>query len=240
MNSFLTKSKSLFKNINLLNMLLAAVLILMADHTILPFMNANIRYMLPSPKKAVETKEEKPAEHSPPSPSDYIIVSEENLFHPERKIPAEKKAEEAPLPKPEIVLYGTLIADNTSLAYLEDLKAPRSTLGRGKRQIVLKKGDTLSGFTLKEVDPDKIVMVRGEEKIVVHVLEPGKPKTREGAAPAVRAAPGQLPQAPQATPSVASPPKPALPQSLVRQPSFPKTRAPMTPAEERVRQFFTR
>ncbi len=240
MNSFLTKSKSLFKNINLLNMLLAAALILVADHTILPFTNANIRYMLPSPKKAVETKEEKPAEHSPPSPADYIIVSEENLFHPERKIPAEKKAEEAPLPKPEIVLYGTLIADNTSLAYLEDLKSPRSTLGRGRRQIVLKKGDTLSGFTLKEIDPDKIVMVRGEEKMVVHVLEPGKAKAREAFAPTGQAAHGQTLQAPQRMPSVASPPKPALPQSLTPQRSFPKTRAPLTPGDERARQFFTR
>jgi hypothetical protein len=244
MSGLLNKSKSLFKNINLLNVLLAAVLVLVADYAVLPFTSANIKYVLPAPKKAVEKKEEKPAEHSPPSPSDYIIVSEENLFHPDRKIPAEKKAEEAPLPKPEIVLYGTLIAGDTRLAYLEDLKSPRSTLGRGKRQITLKIGDTLSGFTLKEIDPDKIVMARGEEKIIVHVLEPGKPKAREGAAPAVQTARGQPYQAPQGTPQwtppVASSQRPPLPRPLFQPPPTSKTVAPMTPADARARQFFTK
>lgn len=240
MNSLSTKGKSFLKNINLLNMLLAAVLIFAADYSVLPFSNARIRYMPPSPKKAVASKEEKPAELNPPSPSDYIIVSEENLFHPERKIPAEKKAEEAPLPKPEVVLYGTLIAGDTRFAYLEDLKSPRSTLGRGKRQITMKLGDTLSGFTLKEIDPDRIVMLRGEEKMLVHVLEPGKPKAREGAAPAVQTARGQPPQMPQWTPPAASSQQPPSPRSLFQPAPPTKTIAPMTPADARARQFFTR
>ncbi len=107
--------------------------------------------------------------------SDYSIISDENLFHPERKIPIEKK-EEKPLPKPEFVLYGTLISENLSLAYLEDLKEPYTSPGRGKRQIPLRAGDTLSGFTLKEIYTDKVVMIRGEEKIVLNLTDPIRKK----------------------------------------------------------------
>ena len=57
---------------------------------------------------------------------------------------------------------------------------PQSTPGRGKRQTTLKKGDTLSGFTLKEIEKDKIVMVRGEDSIVVHLTGSSKSKTRAG------------------------------------------------------------
>jgi hypothetical protein len=74
------------------------------------------------------------------------------------------------LPKPEFVLYGTLITDDLRLAYMEDLKAPRNSPGRGKRQTALKKGDTLSGFTLKEIEADRIIMARGEESLTVKVL----------------------------------------------------------------------
>jgi type II secretory pathway component PulC len=223
-------------------MLLAAVLIVMADYTVLPLINTNINFRLPSHKEAVEVKKpEKHAEDSLPSLSDYIIVGEENLFHPERKIPTEKKAEEKPVPKPEFVLYGTLIANNTSLAYLEDLKAPKTTPGRGNRQIVLKEGDALSGYTLKEVDPDKVVMVRGEEKMTVYVIEPGKPKARGEAPPAVQGARGQHVQVHRRTFSSASPSKSTLPRSLLHQaPPVPKTRAPLTPGDERARQFFER
>lgn len=147
-------------------------------HIISPMLDLKVKYALPAAKKPVGGEIEVPAEKQIPSITEYTKVSEENLFHPERKIPVEKK-EEKPLPKPEFVLYGTLITDTISLAYLEDLKVPRSTVGRGKRQISMKKGDTLSGFTLKEIEADKIVMVRGEEKMVVSLNDPAHPKKRE-------------------------------------------------------------
>ena len=113
-----------------------------------------------------------------------MIISEENPFHPERKIPVEKKAEQ-PLPKPEFVLYGTLITDDLKMAYLEDLKAPRSTSGRGKRQVALKQGDSLSGFRVKEIEAGKVVMVRGDDRIIVPIIDPAH--TREGQATTVQA-----------------------------------------------------
>jgi hypothetical protein len=200
------KLKYIFRNINLLNIILIAAIILMAKYTILPLFSINIKYTLPAEKKIVHEKEGIPAESHIPSPSDYIIIAEENLFHPERKIPVEKK-DEQPLPKPEFVLYGTMITDNTKLAYLEDKKSPHTTTGRGKRQVTLRKGDSLSGFTLKEIEQDKVVMVRGDETIIVNVTDSKKERSIEGTSKAQQT-PTQRTPAP--TPSIPKrvPPKP--------------------------------
>jgi hypothetical protein len=155
--------------------------VLFAGYWLSPVLAAKIKFALPATRKSVEAKgEEKTSQPQPPSVTEYNLISEENLFHPERRIPPEKKADEAPLPKPDFVLYGTLIADDIKLAYLEDLKAPRSTAGRGKRHTALRKGDTMSGFTLKEIDSDKVVMARGEEKMIVPIVDPSHPKARDG------------------------------------------------------------
>jgi hypothetical protein len=92
------------------------------------------------------------------------------------------KKEEQPLPKPDLVLYGTLITDTLNLAYIEDLKAPRSSPGRGKRQTAAKQGDMFNGFILKEIHTDRIVLVRGEEKLVIAINDSAHPKDRAASA----------------------------------------------------------
>lgn len=108
-----------------------------------------------------------------PSPVDYAAISNQNLFHPERRIPPEKK-EAKPLPRPDVVLYGTIVSADLNLAYVEDKKAPKSTPGRGVRQVVLKKGDGLSGFVLKEIEKDRIVLVRDGEIMTVYLSDSKK------------------------------------------------------------------
>lgn len=206
--------KYFFRNINLLNLILLAIIVLIL-YTIFPSFKMQLKYSLPAIKKSLDNQEEKLLESRTHiiSPSDYMPISEENLFHPERRIPPEKKVEQ-PLPKPEFVLYGTLITNDTSFAYLEDAKEPRNTPGRGKRQITLEKGDTLSGFNLKEVKVDSIVMARGEEKITIYVYNRNNPKKRESMAP-----PSTVPKVPQ-QPAAKTPPvqtKPALSQSTTKQ-----------------------
>ncbi len=176
--------RPVLKNINLLNILLLAILVVFAFRVFMPALYQDIRYLLPPAKKSFEAEEKPLLQQKLPSLSDYMIVSEENPFHPERKIPIEKKVEQ-PLPKPEFVLYGTLITDDLKMAYLEDLKAPRSTSGRGKRQVALKQGDSLSGFRVKEIEAGKVVMVRGDDRIIVPIIDPAH--TREGQATTVQA-----------------------------------------------------
>jgi hypothetical protein len=176
--------RPVLKNINLLNILLLAIVVVFAFRVFMPALYQDIRYLLPPAKESFEAEEKPLLQQKLPSLSDYMIISEENPFHPERKIPVEKKVEQ-PLPKPEFVLYGTLIAGDLKLAYLEDLKSPRSTSGRGKRQVALKQGDSLSGFTLKEIEAGKVVMVRGDDKIIVPIIDPTH--AREGQATTAQA-----------------------------------------------------
>ena len=185
--------RPVLRNINLLNILLLAIVLVFALSVFMPALYQDIRYPPACrQKKRVEVEQDALLQQKMPSLSDYMIISEENPFHPERKIPVEKKAEQ-PLPKPEFVLYGTLITDDLKMAYLEDLKAPRSTSGRGKRQVALKQGDSLSGFALKEIEAGKVVMVRGDDKIIVPIIDPSH--AREGQATTVQAEQPQRPKA---------------------------------------------
>ncbi|NWF51617.1 MAG: hypothetical protein HXY47_00855 [Nitrospirae bacterium] len=175
----MNRLKSLLRNINLLNIILVVIALLIANYVVLPLLDIKIKFNPANPKNIHEIKDEIISDVPSQSPSDYMVIAEHNLFHPQRIIPPEKK-EDQPLPKPEFVLYGTLISDDISIAYMEDKKSPRSTPGRGKRQTVLKKGDTMSGYTLKEIDHEHVVMVKGEESLIVKVIDPGIKKDREG------------------------------------------------------------
>ena len=197
------------KNFNLLNCILVAAVLVFTFSFLLPQRDSNLA-IVPSPlkKKPVEKTQTEPPKAQNPSPMDYVVVADENLFHPERRIPPEKKAE-AVLPKPEFVLFGTLIAPNLSIAYMEDKKAPVTTPGRGNRQTTLKKGELLSGFTLKEIMKDKVVMARGEETIQVPLENPGSPKKRE----TLQTTPGPQPQTPGmpgSFPTAAGQPRPPV------------------------------
>jgi hypothetical protein len=178
----------LLKNLNLLNVLLAAALVAAAHYIVFPLVNEKPAFSPPAIKALPEQVKNHTAAGEPAAASsDYTVIADQNLFNPDRKIPVDK-LQEKNLPKPELVLYGTLIADNISLAYVEDQKSPLTTAGRGKRLRVLKKGDTLSGFVLKSIEPDRIVLARGEEVMTVTIET--KNRTKESQAPPVPAAGG--------------------------------------------------
>lgn len=175
-----SRIRSAVRHINVLNLLLLAIAAALAAHVLPPLLNVGVSSTPPAPKKIAEGKEEKPAVPQPLSAMEYVVIAEQNVFNPERKIPAEKK-DEKPLPKPEFVLYGTLITDDTSIAFLDDLKAAYTTPGRGKRQKTLRIGSTLSGYTLSEVYPDRVIMVRGEDRMELRVIDASHAKSRENA-----------------------------------------------------------
>lgn len=183
--------KYLLSNINLMNIMLVVLLIFIVNYMAMPFSKMNANYALPPVKKpAIEktTKDEKTEEKSP-SPSDYMVIAEQNLFHPERMIPV-PKVEAPPLPQPEFMLYGTLVTDGLKIAYMEDKKT-KGPQDKEKRQTALRLGDSMSGFVLKEVEDDQVLMQRGEEKLVISLNET---KIREVPV-AASAAPPQATQA---------------------------------------------
>lgn len=220
------QTKSILKHLNLMNTLLMAVLAAFSIYIVFPLLNTSSGFTPPATKKTAAAREEKTAPPQTPSIAEYAAVAEQNIFHPERNIPA-AKAEAPQLPKPDFVLYGTLITDGMSMAYIEDLKTPSSTPGRGKRQTVLKKGDAMSGFTLKAVEADKVVMARGEEQLTVSLNDPQKPKARDSSAPA-------SPQKPQAASQqqTAAPDKQPSLGAQIAPPSAPEPPAQKTTGQQ--------
>lgn len=203
--------KYFFKNITILNIALLMIILAMIRYSVIPFYRG-IEYSPPIQKRVAAEEKIIEDELIPLSPADYVNIAEDNLFHPERRIPPEKKIEPE-LPKPDFVLYGTMVSDDLKVAYLEDLKAPRTTPGRGKRQTAVKKGDIFSGFTLLQVTPDNIVLVRGEELATVHVMDKRKTKMRESSSAADQKGPTQPPVPQPATSPKEDKPVPRAPRS---------------------------
>ncbi|MFO0753444.1 MAG: hypothetical protein U0411_08990 [Thermodesulfovibrionales bacterium] len=200
------RTSALLRHITLLNLLLAAAAVFFTCSLLLPLFSATIAVKPLPVQKIASTQREAPAaegQRQAPPAMDYTVIAEQNLFHPERRIPVEKK-EEKLLPKPEFSLYGTLVTGAVSLAYMEDRKSPRSTPGRGKRQTALKIGDSLSGYTVQEITPERVVMVRGEDRVEVKVVSPDNKKDRTeagAAAPApVPSQAGRMEEAPASAP----------------------------------------
>jgi type II secretory pathway component PulC len=200
--------KLMLKSINLLNLILISVILFFASYIIFPMLTMQVAYKPPALKQSgEEKKEENPAQTQIPTAFEYTLIAEQNIFHPERKIPEKKDEEKA---KPEFVLYGTLITDDIKVAYMEDKKAPHNTPGRGKRQSALHLGNTLSGFTLKEVQEDMVVMVRGDDKIEVKLLDPANTKIRDKGATLAK-------ETEKSTPATASSKKPVVEVSRAKE-----------------------
>ncbi len=164
----------LLKSINLLNILLAAAAVAAVHYIVSPHINKEMKLPPPavkaSPASAEGRKQKANSEPAGP-PTDFMLIADQNIFHPERKIPVEKPQAPPPPPRPELVLFGTLITGDTRLAYIEDVKAPLTTPGRGKRMKVLRIGDMVGDFILKEIGPDMIVLGRGSEVMTVDLAD---------------------------------------------------------------------
>ena len=197
--------RKIIRHITPLNLLLLGIIAALAFYAYGTFYNFEVSFASLKPKAPAETQETKSEAAPSPSSAEYSVIADSNLFHPERIIPPEKKADQ--LPKPEFVLSGTLITHDTQIAYLEDLKAPHSTAGRGQRQRALKLGQTLSGYTIKEIHHDRVLMAKHDEMIEVKIGT--KKRARTGDAASTAAVP---PQTQTAQPSPAATP-PASPKA---------------------------
>jgi hypothetical protein len=170
----------LARSINPLNILLLIIVVAAAVIVLFPLMKMNAGYSLPQIKLKTVDETEKPQEKSGNIlPSDYTVIGELNLFHPERRVPVDKKADE--IPKPELILYGTMVQDNVQYAFIEDKKSPKTTPGRGNRQTTVKKGDVVGGFIVSEIKADRITLTKGDETMVVLLANTDKRKDSTGA-----------------------------------------------------------
>ncbi|MDA8087818.1 MAG: hypothetical protein M0Z75_14095 [Nitrospiraceae bacterium] len=134
--------KNLLRNINVLNLILAAAIVFSVTYNpgaALPpgYGRAHGAIRLPGPGKQdalIKDGQAGPGNEVSDSPDSYAIIGRQNLFNPARTIPVEKPPAVAvqPPPKPDLVLRGTLITGGLSLAYIEVRKsAPGFAGGAG-------------------------------------------------------------------------------------------------------------
>jgi hypothetical protein len=141
-----------------------------------------------------------------PPASAYTMVAAKNLFSPTRtEAPVGATTAAAPLVRPN--LFGVVVRDTGSIAYLED---PTT-----KRVAGYRVGDRIVGGTVQTIKADGVVIDRPEGPVNVRLHDPGKPRPAQPTAAATQpsvapALPGVIPPAtPQAAaPQVARPPVP--------------------------------
>ncbi len=120
---------------------------------------------------------------SKPSAEPIALISDKNIFHPERKdfpIPmtagGPSKKIEKPPSRPQLILYGTTFAGDYQSALVAHTGRP---LQKGEREtMVLKLGDRIGEYSLKKIIPDRIVMEGGEDSFEVLLDDAKIPKKR--------------------------------------------------------------
>lgn len=166
---------AMLKHMHLLNMILVVILILLvAKIAHLSFFSQPHYPELPKKtlvSKSPDSIQKRAADRQISLQTDYDVITENNLFHPSRTV-SETDAQTLETDSkaiPEFILYGTLITSEFSLAYLEDLRVPMVSSGGRKKQVTLKKGETLSGYTLKDIAEDQVIMADDDDEITVYL-----------------------------------------------------------------------
>lgn len=232
---------SMMRHINILNLLILIVAVGFYVNFLKPLLTTSLSVELPIPKETSLEMQIGADKAAKPALSDYRLIGEQNLFHPDRVMPVEKadKTEKKVAisgPRPELVLHGTMIVNGLKIAYVEDKKATPTTPGRAARQLVVKEGDSISGFVLKQITENMIVLANGEEQMTLYLDEL---KDRKGEItgptktplPAATAQPYASPRQPvsqpvQRTPTIQSAPSVSSSPQSGPAPQAPSTGAP--------------
>ncbi len=125
----------------------------------------------------------------------YIIISQKNLFNPERKewkIEEEKKGQQSsevpkkPPPPLSLELSGTIIVGDTALALI------RNKTQSDKNIYSYNVGDCIGEYVISEIEPKKVVLSYYGEQVILKLHEgKGKQTDDKTSSPVVISAPGK-------------------------------------------------
>jgi hypothetical protein len=132
-------------------------------------------------------------------PAAYQGIASRNLFSPTRTEAPPAPVASAPVapPQPKPNLYGVVLRDEASIAYLED---PTT-----KRVAGYRVGDSVAGGTVQRIAADRVVLARPDGPLDVRLHDPSKPKPPPPATAQPPGAPGA------GAPGGPAPGRPALP-----------------------------
>lgn len=206
------------RNFILINIVLACLLIFFSFR-LYSIWSSPLEEIRPSQKKTQTEKGE--AEEVRKDIASYQVIVQKDLFRPSRtEFKPVAKSTLPPTPPPRI--FGILIMDNNKIAILED-----STSKKKKNYHV---GESIGDLVVSEIEKDKVILLRGDEKVIVNLREvktinapsrPGAAKPRP--APKSVTPPAQRPPVP---PMPGQQPQPAPPTPPMEE--FPETFPPLT------------
>jgi len=165
-----------------------------------------------------------------PSIRSYILISEKNIFSPDRKdFPILSIDKSNPITRPQVTLYGVTIAGDYQAASVVN---PGRPLRKGEREILtLKLGEKIGEYKVAKILPDRITMESNGDSFEVLLYDPNNPKKRMEVKIEVKPAMVTSPQpAPVPVPSPGEAPKPAPPQQSVEKPKEPIQQQVSSPA----------
>jgi hypothetical protein len=219
----MSSRRYLMQSINVLNLLMTATAIGFFVYFLNPLLRTPISVKVPVPNEMSLGMPAR-AEEMKLSITDYALIGEKNLFHPDRIVPEEKKIPNPmTLPRPELIFHGTMMTSELKIAYVEDKKAAPKTTGRSSPYMVVKEGESISGYILKQITENMIVLANGEEQMTLYLDEI---KDRKGEITGPSRAPAPAPAAtapPQAAPRPTTPPPAARPSVVQSAPSAPSS-----------------
>ena len=132
-------------------------------------------------RRAAATTVVPPAVEAPRAPAGaYTVVAARNLFNPSRSESAGGATTVAASPLVRPNLFGIVVRDGASIAYLEDPVT--------KRVVGYRVGDKVIGGTVQTIKSDSVVIERPEGPMDVRLRDPGKPRA------VAMPGPGSVPQ----------------------------------------------
>ena len=149
----------------------------------------------------------------------YILISEKNIFSPDRKefpvaLSPFAESVKKPIVRPQIVLYGVTLAGDYQSASIVN---PGRPLKKGERETMsVKVGDQIGEFKVVKILLDRIVMEAAEDSFEVLLYDAKSPKQRTYAKTEAKSA--------AVTTTLPTPATPAPPPS-------PGTQQPIEPAQ---------
>jgi len=166
----------------ILNLIVFVIIILLASKTY----KAWIDPIEVTPEKAVIRKTLEKIKSPPiagdkkesPNLSPHMIISEKNIFSPDRReFSTETKPEvKKPIVRPQIALYGVTLADDYQSACIGNSGSPAK---KGEREaMTVKIGDNIGEYKLVKILPDRIALETMEDAFEVLLYDPAKPKKR--------------------------------------------------------------
>lgn len=181
------------------------------------------------------------------SPSDSVpVIAQNNIFNPDRKefpVLASITAEQAkPVVRPQIVLYGVMIADDYQTASIVN---PGRPMLKGEREVkTIKLGDRVGDYKITKILPDRITVEAPGDSFDVLLYDPKTPKKRTEVKTTSRPAevtstlpgPPTAPAPPGIPAAVSAQPSPSAPESakgrvIEGQVPKPATSAPVPEAD---------